>query len=90
MWHSSSSGRIELNITKSQAASAAHQGQCDEDVLALSKVPKIARQLKLIDPVILADELREFGAWSNEDLTDHEQNLQRYLWTACCDVHEGR
>ena len=62
MWFSTGSGKIELQMTLEQARSASHQGQCDNDVRDLSKVPAIARQLAKIDPAILRDELREYGA----------------------------
>ena len=42
--------RFELNITKAQVLSAYHSGAMDDDMLALSKVPSIARQLKKLDP----------------------------------------
>jgi hypothetical protein len=87
-WFSTSSGRIELKISKSDAQSGCHQGQCDDDVLALSKKPAIAKQLKLIDPAILRDELREYGAWDDADLQDHDANLQRILWIACGDIND--
>ena len=32
--------------------------------------------------------LKEFGAWSADELQDHEQNRRRVLWTACCDIKE--
>lgn len=86
---SESLGRIELNITKAQAASASHQGQCDADVKALSEVPAIARQLRKIDPALLRDCLREYGAWDSDELADHGQNLQRLLWCACGEITEG-
>ena len=86
MWFSSSSGGIDLEMTSDQAHSASHQGQCDSDVLALSKVPKIARQLAKIDPELLRSELREWGAWDANELSDHDQNLQRILWLAAGDI----
>lgn len=88
MWWTSSSGRIELNITKAQAAGAAHQGQCDSDVLALSLEAKIKRQLSAVPADDLRDELRYYGAWDEEELQDHAQNLQRLLWLACGDINE--
>ena len=45
MWFSTGSGKIELQMTLEQARSASHQGQCDNDVRDLSKVPAIARQI---------------------------------------------
>jgi len=73
-----------------QAQLCSHSGPCDSDVLALSRVPKIARQLAKIDPALLAGELREYGAWDDSELADHPQNLQRLLWIAACDVAGGR
>ncbi len=89
MWFTSSHGTIEIEMTKAQAESASHQGQCDQDVLALSNHRKIRRQLERIDAAKLRDELREYGAWSEEELADHEQNLQRILWIAAGDILEN-
>src|SRR6202043_1547182 len=83
-----SSGRIELQMTMEQAESASHQGDCDEDTRELSKVPAIAEQLAKIDPAVLSTELKEYGAWDAEELSDREQNLQRVLWLAAGDITE--
>lgn len=87
-WYVSGSGRIELELTLEQAQSGHHQGQCDDDVRALSQVPEIRTQLDAIDAATLRAELREYGAWDESELADHEQNLQRLLWIACGDVIE--
>ena len=89
MYWTSSSGRIELNITKRQAAGASHQGQCDMDVAELCLVPAIARQLRAIGPAMLREELSEYGAWDAVELADHAQNLHRLVWLACGDVVDG-
>ena len=89
MYWSNSNGRIELQITKREAACGAHTGQCDRDVLNLSAIPRIKRQLDKLDPKLVVEELKEWGAWIGEELQDHEQNLQRLLWLACCDIVEG-
>lgn len=88
LWFTSSSGRIELQMTMEQAESASHSGECDEDVRELSKVPAIAEQLTKIDPVLLSAELKEYGAWDDEERADHDQNLQRILWLAAGDITE--
>lgn len=88
MWWSTSSGRIELNITKAQAARGSHQGQCHEDVQALMRVPTIRRQLQKIEPALLAAELKEYGAWDDAELADHTANLGRLVWIACGDIQE--
>ena len=87
-WWTSSCGRVELEMTLEQAQSCTHPGPCDSDVRALSQQPDIERQLKAIDPEHLRLELREYGAWDNEELADHEQNLQRVLWIAAGDITE--
>ena len=88
MYFSTSSGRIELKLTKSQARQASHPGPCDRDVLELSRVPEIRRQLAKIDAETLRQELKEYGAWDADDLADHDQNLQRILWIAAGDITE--
>ena len=90
MYYVSSSGRIELQITAQQAAKGAHIGQCSADVHALSQVPKIARQLRKIDPAVLRRELQEFGCWGDDELMIHEDNLLRILWIACGDILESK
>lgn len=89
MYWSSSSGKIELNITKRQAAGATHQGQCDTDVMELSQVPTIRRQLNRVDPGALRQELSEYGAWDEVELANHADNIQRLLWLAAGDITEG-
>jgi len=88
MWFSTSSGRIELKMTKTQAESAAHSGRCDDDVAFLTREKSIARQLAKIDPDLLRDELREYGAWDEQELVDHDQNLARIVWIAAWDITE--
>lgn len=90
MWFTSSHGTIEIEMTLAQAQSATHPGPCDADVMALSQHRKIRRQLERIDPEVLRKELREYGAWDDEDLADHAQNLQRILWIAAGDIVENK
>lgn len=88
MYWTSSSGRIELSITKAQARSASHPGQCDADVRALSQVPVIRRQLAKLDPADVRAELIGYGAWDDTELADHDANIQRLLWIAAGDITE--
>ncbi len=86
LWYSSSCGRIELAITLDDASSCSHAGQCDDDVRELSRVSYIAEQLAAVNVETLREVLREYGAWDDGELADHEQNLQRLLWSACNDI----
>ncbi len=84
----SSSGRIEIEMSCDEARSASHQGRCDDDVLALSEMPAIAAQLAALDPADVRRELDGYGCWDDQELADHQQNLQRVLWLAAGDVAE--
>lgn len=87
MWYTSSCGRIGLNIPKRLIGVGYHQGQCDDDIRYIRKHEKaIERQLQKVDPSRLRDVLSEYGAWNDEELADHEANLDRLLWIACGDL----
>lgn len=85
---STGSGLIELTIAQDDASSGSHQGACDEDIEQLARFPYIAAQLEELDEELVAAELSEYGAWDDAELADHQQNLQRLLWLACCDIME--
>lgn len=88
MYWIAGSGRIELNITKSIAAKCSHSGSCDADVNEAMQLPAIKKQLSKINPETLANELREYGAWDENDLSNHKDNLSLILWIACGDIME--
>ena len=88
MLYITGSGKIELQITKKQALKGYHSGQCDQDIAELRRIPAIKRQLAKIDKAVLIDELRHWGAWADEELQNHEENLDRFLWLACADIVE--
>ena len=85
-YFSTGSGRIELQINIDDAHTGHHSGQCDADIDYLLTVDYIRAQLDAINPALLAEELREYGAWSQDELADHEQNKARILWIACGDI----
>lgn len=80
----------DLKITLRDAESCSHSGQCDEDVKALMDKPYIKKQLKNINPEQLKKELNEFGAWNEDELNNHEDNLMRWVWISAVDIVEGK
>ena len=86
MWYTSSHGTVQLRMTYKQAASAAHSGACDVGVRRLLHTPAIARQLADIEPAMLARALRDYGAWGDAELRDHNQNLRRIVWVAAGEI----
>ncbi len=85
-YYSNSNYGLELELTAEQARTGYHQGQCADD--AESLMPELKPQLDKIDPEVLRKELREYGAWDEKELSDHKENLLRYVWLACGDVTE--
>jgi len=80
--------RFEIEMTKAQAHTGSHQGSCDDDIAYLLTLPKIKRQLKNIPDEKLIDELRECGAWNDEELKDRKENEARIVWLAAGDIVE--
>ena len=81
-------GRIEIDMTLEQAQSVSHQGQCDEDVAVLIETPEIKAQLDVLNEGLIAEVLKEYGAWDDKQLADNEQNRHRLIWIAGCDIAE--
>lgn len=82
-------GSLTLAMTLSQAESASHHGQCDNDVAALVRSAEIDAQLAAMDPAEIARELKEYGAWDDEELADHVQNLHRFVWLAAEQIRDA-
>ena len=80
------SGRIVLEIKAEDARLGYHSGRCDADISDLRIAPYIAKQLSDLPRDVLASELKEYGAWNDEELADHDANLSRILWLACGDI----
>lgn len=86
-WNYSNYGN-DIRITKRDAEACSHSGDCESDVLAVIKKPYIKKQLSQIKERNLIKELREYGAWSDKELQDHDRNLIRWVWISCCDITE--
>jgi len=79
--------RFEIEMTLAQAQSASQPGKdASDDVNALLQLPKIKRQLAKISDDDLAAELREYGAWDDEELQDRQANEQRIIWLAAGNI----
>lgn len=80
--------RFEIKMTKDQAHTGSHPGPCDNDVEYLLTLPAIKKELKKISDVDLAAELKECGAWDNEQLKDRQENEARIIWLAAGQITE--
>ncbi len=77
-----------LRITIQDAKLCSHSGDCENDVLTLLKKRYIKKQVQNICPIKLVKELSEYGAWDENELSDHNRNIIRWAWISCCDISE--
>lgn len=88
-WWTDGSGCVELNIGLQDARGGSHSGSCDADIDALAQEPYIASQLAKLDAEKVKGVVSEYFAdATDEELADHERNLERLLWLACGDLAE--
>ena len=82
-WHCTNLYMLEFEIPGQCILDCSHSGPCDQDVEYW--LPKLNLDL---DPAKLALELSEYGAWDQDELQDHDENLARILWLACVDLQD--
>jgi hypothetical protein len=81
--------RFELNIPLTFVNSCTQPGQdASDDVDLALKDQSIDDQLGLIDPDLIREELKEYGAWDEEELSDDYENMQRIVWIAACNAKD--
>jgi len=77
--------RFEFEMPEDAVRDCYHQGACDQDVDYWHN--KIS--LSHITDEKLAEELKEYGAWDEEELADREANEKRIIWLAAGDIQES-
>ncbi len=77
--------RFALELPDEAVSACSHQGDCSADVEAWAS--EIARPPECTAER-LAAELREYGAWNDEQLADDEANWERIVWIAAGDIQE--
>ena len=78
----------DLRLTRKDAESVSHSGDCEGDVLTVMEKPYVKKQLALLEPSNLMRELYEYGAWSEDELLNHQDNLMRWVWISGGDIVE--
>lgn len=79
-------GEITLPIEVIEKCS--HSDDCTNDVLECMQNPEIKAELSKINPESLEKELLEYGAWEDDKLTDHDENLMRILWLSAGQISD--
>lgn len=81
---------FEIRMTLQDARCMTHSGSCDYDVNHyLTNNKPINRQLNAIGPNKIRDELKEYGAWDEQDLKDDKANRERIVWIAAGNITDG-
>ena len=75
-------------MTKKQALSASHRGDCLYVAKKLSCNISIQDQLKVIGPEKIREELRGYGAWEESELLDDGMNQVRIIWLAADNIRD--
>lgn len=84
--------RFEMRLPGQCVIDCAHSGQCDSDVAAW--VERIKAQVESDNfpnkptPDKMRAELKEYGAWDEEELADDNQNWHRLVWCAANNIAE--
>ena len=79
--------RFELEIPQECVDDCSHQGECDADVAYWAG--KLDRP-ESITPDKLKAELKEYGAWDDEQLNNDADNWLRLIWCAACNLKEEK
>lgn len=66
--------------------SCPQSGSCDNAIAEFREDDEVAEELSKIDAEKLKTELKEYGAWTDEELEDHNENLDRILWIAIFNI----
>ena len=75
-----------LNITKAVANECSKSGNNEYSVNYYMNLPKYRKQLDKLNKESVRAELNDLGAWEDEELKNHEDNLQRLFWLACGNI----
>lgn len=87
-WWTSSNGLIEFQFPPDLVDFICKPGPNDAMVASAVDDPRLRPILDKIDPDLIVKDLREYGAWSDDDLKDREQNLHRLVWLAAWNIHD--
>lgn len=79
---------LELEVPEFIVDVVPISGRADEAIDSIVSDDTVKPYLSNIDEESLRIELKEYGAWTNEELQDHQENIKRYLWIKILDYRE--
>ena len=82
------SGRIKLEFRPEDITHVCRSGANDDYVEDVVRLPRVRDQLMKLDSDSVRGILREYGAWDDDELRNHVQNLHRLVWIALWDCKD--
>lgn len=79
--------RFSLDLPDDAIGDCSHQGSCDADVEHWSA--RIARPSDISQEALRA-ELKEYGAWDPDELSDDAANWLRIVWLAAGNIQDDQ
>lgn len=82
--------RFELNLPIAVVLSCSQPGKDASEYVkaALRRYPSLLADIRDLDPFLVREELSEYGAWDEEELADDEENAERLVWLAACELKD--
>lgn len=84
-WYAGGNNAISLDIKREDMESVPKSGPADEYIADLLTLPYIKKQTDAWDKEALAEELEGYSDW---DVTNHQDNVERMLWLAVGDLRQ--
>lgn len=81
---------IVLRLTRNDIFRLPLHGECEPAVLEILERPYIKKQVAKFDAIELKKELSEYGAWDDSELSNHEQNIIRWIWISALNIREEK
>jgi hypothetical protein len=79
----------DIRLTLKDAKLCSQSGDCGPYIDELLTKPYVKKQVATLNPLQLAKELKDYGAWSSEELKNHEENVRRWLWLSAGNITEN-
>lgn len=87
--HLASFNRFEILLPEDCVYECSGPGDAEPAVLHWLNDAAVSAEIEQIPDEKLRAELREYGAWDDDELMDDEANHKRILWLSACDIREA-
>lgn len=71
---------LELELPIENILDIAQSGDNSEAVEEVLKLKMVQEQIKLLDKEKIVKCLEDYGAWDDEELSNHDENIKRLIW----------